>query len=268
MLYCKIGPLTFHMVLKNFLINFLINDLRNDAAYESCHEAARRRVPVGVVAQGVRVASRRSQQNIDHKQLYFEVIDTIVAMMNNRFEDVESFSFLDLVNPKIFTKWQNSVPSEMLQQLREKYGSLFDMSSLENQLMFIYKDQDFLKDNPMELLKYIFEMNNQGCIPEVVKLSKLNGVVAVSSASAERSFSCLGRVKSYLRSKMNADRLGCWCRISIHKDILEEKEDKKQLYELVLEKFVQKPRRLNFRYQWLVVHQPILTGSLHSCFVL
>ena len=170
-------------------------------------------------------------------------------MMNHRFEDVESFSLLDLVNPKIFTKWQNGIPSEMLQQLREKYGSLFDIPSLENQLMFIYKDQDFQKDNPMELLKYIFEMNIQGCIPRVVKLLKLNGVIAVSSASAERSFSCLGRVKSYLRSKMNDDRLGCLCRISIHKDILQEKEDKKQLFELVLEKFVQKPRRLNFRYR-------------------
>ena len=36
---------------------------------------------------------------------------------------------------------------------------------------------------------------------------------------------------------------------SIHKDILHEKEDKKQLYKLVLEKFFQKPRRLNFRYR-------------------
>ena len=83
-------------------------------------------------------------------------------MINNRFEDVESFLFLDLVNPKIFTKWQNGILSWMLQQLREKYGSLFYMSSLENQLMFIYKDQDFLKENPVELLKYILEMNIQG----------------------------------------------------------------------------------------------------------
>ena len=34
----------------------------------------------------------------------------------------------------------------------------------------------------MELLKYIFEMNIQRGIPEVVKLLKLNGVIAVSSA--------------------------------------------------------------------------------------
>ena len=135
----------------------------------------------------------------------------------------------------------NGFPSEMLQQLSEKYGPLFHMSSLENQLMFIYKDQEFLKENPMELLKYIFEINIQGCIPEVFKLLKRNGVIAVSSASAERSFSCLGRVKSYLRSKMNDDKLVCLGRISIHKDTLHEKEDKKQLYELVLEKFFKSP---------------------------
>ena len=113
----------------------------------------------GALQQALRVASTRSGQNINHKQLFFKVIDTIVAMMNHRFEDVENFSFLDLVNPKIFTKWQNGIPAE---ESREKYGSLFDITSLENQLMFIYKDQDFQKDNPMELLKYIFEMNIQG----------------------------------------------------------------------------------------------------------
>ena len=73
--------------LRDF-VNFLSNDLRNDVTFESCYAAARRRVPV---TQAVRVASRRSEQNINHKQLYFEVIDTIVGMMNNRFQDVESF---------------------------------------------------------------------------------------------------------------------------------------------------------------------------------
>ena len=115
--------------------------------------------------------------------------------------------------------------------------------------MFVYKDQDFLKNNPMELLQYIYDMNIQGCIPEFVKLLKLNGVIAVSSASAERSFSCMARAKSYLRSAMGDERLGSLCRISTHKDIIKEKEDQKQLYNLVLEKFIQKPRRLNFQYR-------------------
>ena len=179
--------------IQNFA-DFLKNDLRNDTAFETCYAAAENRAGV---------PSRRSEQIINYKQLYFEVIDTIVGMVNNRFQDVDSFSFLDVVNPKIFTKWQSGVPADKLQLLREKYGPLFDISSLESQLMFIYKDQDFLKDNPMELLQYIYQMNIQGCIPEFVKLLKFNAVIAVSSASAERSFSCLGRVKFYLRSAMS-----------------------------------------------------------------
>ena len=225
--------------IQNF-VDFLKNDLRNDTAFETCYAAAENRAGI---------PSRRSEQIINYKQLYCEVIDTIVGMVNNRFQDVDSFSFLDLVNPKIFTKWQSGVPADKLQLLREKYGPLFDISSLESQLMFIYKDQDFLKDNPMELLQYIYQMNIQGCIPEFVKLLKLNAVIAVSSASAERSFSCLGRVKSCLRSTMSDGRLGSLCRISIHKDILKEKEDQKQLHKLVLEKFIEKPRRLNFQFR-------------------
>ena len=48
---------------------------------------------------------------------------------------------------------------------------------------------------------------------------------------------------------MGDERLGSLCRISIHKDILKEKEDKKELHDAILNKFIQKPRRLNFRYK-------------------
>ena len=72
---------------------------------------------------------------------------------------------------------------------------------------------------------------------------KLNGVMAVSSASVEKSFSCLTRVKSYLRSTMADSRLGSLGRISIHKDILNAKEDQKSLHKLVLAKFVKNPWR-------------------------
>ena len=101
----------------------------------------------------------------------------------------------------------------------------------------------------MELLDYIYKVNVQTCFPEIVNLLKLNAVMAVSSASAERSFSCLGRVKSYLRSTMADLRLGSLCRISTHKDILKEKENQKQLHDLVLTKFIAKPRRLNFQFK-------------------
>ena len=44
-------------------------------------------------------------------------------------------------------EWKNGVPAEKLQLMRQKYGLLFNVSSLESQLKFVYKDKDFLKDN-------------------------------------------------------------------------------------------------------------------------
>ena len=43
----------------------------------------------------------------------------------------------------------------------------------------------------MEILQYIFALNTQFSLPEVVKLLKMNSVFSLTSASAERSFSCL-----------------------------------------------------------------------------
>ena len=71
------------------------------------------------------------------------------------------------------------------------YGPLFTFPDLESQLLFINKDRDFHKENASELLEYIYKLNLQDCLPEVVKLWKMNGVIAISSVSVEQSFSCL-----------------------------------------------------------------------------
>ena len=141
------------------------------------------------------------------------------------------------------------VPADKISLLKEMYGPLFDVPMLESQLSFIYRDTDFHKETSLELLKYIFEFNLQSSLPEAVKLLKMNGVLAVASASVERSFSCLKRVKSYLRNTMAQGRLSSLCRISIHKDILKLKEDANVLHEEVVQKFVEKPRRLAFLYK-------------------
>ena len=57
------------------------------------------------------------------------------------------------------------------------------------------------------------------------------------------------RVKTYIRGNMGQERLGSLCRISIHRDILKELEEKKKLHDLIAEKVVDKPRRLNFLYK-------------------
>ena len=191
----------------------------------------------------------RVDKKHNYKQLYFEIIDSIVGMLSERFQDMKRFEFLDLVNPKVFSTWNGVAPPEKFNILKEMYGTLFDLPTLQSQLTFIYNDKDFHKESSNEVLKYIFQFNLQSSLPEAVKLLKMNGVLALSSASVERSFSCLKRVKGYLRNRMGQARLSSLCRISIHKDIIKLKEDTNVLHDEVVKKFVEKPRRLAFLYK-------------------
>jgi hypothetical protein len=217
-----------------------VTSLRTDAKYSEFYDKAVEKVGPPVTKYDLRH---------NYKQMFFEILDSIVGMLTERFHDMDRFRFLDFVNPRVFKTWNGEVPSEKLDLLKEMYGDLFDIPMLVSQLCFIYRDTDFHKDSWGELLKYIFQFHLQSSIPEVVKLLKMNGVISVTSASVERSFSCLKRVKSYLRNTMSQGRLSSLCRISIHKDILSEKEDAGTLHEEVVKRFVEKPRRLAFLYK-------------------
>ena len=162
----------------------------------------------------------RSDMRHNYRRLFFEVIDNVSGMLQERFHDLKDFAFLDLVNPHCFINWKNSVPAEKLELLERRYGPLFKLSLLKQQLLFIYRGSDFHKAASQELLDYINNLNLQTCFSEVFKLLLLNSTIAISSSSVERSFSCLKRIKTYLRNRMEQDRLGCLCRISVLKDIL------------------------------------------------
>ena len=220
---------------KNF-----VSSLRTDEGFSNFYQEA-----VDKVGEPLSRIDRKH----NYKQLYFEIIDSIVGMLTERFQDMKQFEFLDLVNPKVFTTWNGVVPPAKISLLKEMYGTLFDIPMLESQLSFIYNDKDFHKESSNEVLKYMFKFNLQSSLPEAVKLFKMNGVLAVASASVERSFSCLKRVKTYLRNRMGQGRLSSLCRISIHKDIVKLKEDSNVLHDEVVTKFIEKPRRLAFLYK-------------------
>ena len=84
-------------------------------------------------------SSSNADQRHNYKRLYFQVIDNVNYMLAERFVDCDSCAFLDLVNPCIFKQWRTKVPQDMLQSLKSKYGPLFNISSFESQLLFIYK---------------------------------------------------------------------------------------------------------------------------------
>ena len=59
----------------------------------------------------------------------------------------------------------------------------------------------------------------QDAFPTLISLLRLSLTIAVTTASCERSFSALKRVKSYLRSTMSEERLVSLAILSLERDI-------------------------------------------------
>ena len=74
--------------------------------------------------------------------------------------------------------------------------------------------------------------SEEGCISEVIKLLRLYLTVPMTNATAERSFSTLRRLKTYLRSTMTEKRLNHLIFMHIHTDLT----DKLDLNEVLTER--------------------------------
>jgi len=65
-------------------------------------------------------------------------------------------------------------------------------------------------------------MASHKVLDQVTALLRLLIVLPASTATAERSFSALRRLKTYLRSTMSAERLNSVCVLNIHRELTDE----------------------------------------------
>lgn len=71
---------------------------------------------------------------------------------------------------------------------------------------------------PVEILRFVKRV---GCFPNVAIIYRILLTIPVTVASAERSFSKLKLLKSYLRSTMTHERLNGLALIAIENDFME-----------------------------------------------
>ena len=130
------------------------------------------------------------------------------------------------------------------------YPKLFDIKTLTTELKFVYTDADFKKCSTLkEVLDLVFELDLISAFPQIVLLLQFLLTFPLTSVSTERSFSTLNRVRTFLRSTMSQSRLSSLAKISIEKIILKELEEKEELYDLILQEFLKKKRRLEFTFR-------------------
>ena len=104
--------------------------------------------------------------------------------------------------------------------LVEECPDAIDVTNLESQLAVA---QNLTKRSELELETtedfYTLLTSMQQAFPDLLRLIHIALTVPVTSATAERSFSALKRIKSYLRSTMGQERLSHIAILSIEQEL-------------------------------------------------
>lgn len=141
-------------------------------------------------------------------------------------------------------------PSRELAQLISTYP-VFDEQKLRNELHTVYNNKLFHRP-PTELLQLLIEddLQLQDTLSEVCKLLQLMLTIPATSTSAERSFSCLKRIKTYLRNTCGQDRLVNLAKISIDSVVVQDLKASGKFYDMVIDHFAtMKDRRMAFLFK-------------------
>ena len=159
----------------------------------------------------------------DHyNKIFYEIVDAVLDGLNSRFEDTDTSNHLIQVEDFIIGKCDVSHVKKFFHDDFEDYARLtlhrdifVDQAKAKNVSLDSFQTAlDFLKSVDVST-------GLTSIVPEFVKLMKIVLTVPVSTCTAERSFSCLRRLKTYLRSTMTQERLNHLAILSCHSDLVE-----------------------------------------------
>lgn len=155
----------------------------------------------------------KSPQEYYRISVFIPSLDSLIFHLENRFNDHNSkiISSLEILLPA--NSDQNSI--KQLKNLEIFYDSNFSFSELESE--YILWCDKWAKEqpkpaNPLDVLSSC----DVNFFPAIHYLLSILNTLPVTTCSAERSFSCLKRVKTYLRNKMCEDRLVGLALLSIY----------------------------------------------------
>lgn len=168
-------------------------------------------------------AAHTFQSPVNHyRRLYFEVLDLLDGEMDRRFEqrDLHVAADLERLIVSAAKGEIGSFPSSTV----SLYEKDFDFDSLRAQLNML---PDAIRTSGITVTTVASVTSAMNAapvaktlLPDVHRLLKLFYTIPVSTASAERSFSTLRRMKTYLRSTMTQRRLNDLMCSHTHRDAL------------------------------------------------
>lgn len=188
-------------------------------------------------------ASRNnSNSELSFKILFYEIIDNILMQLSIRFNDTDKLIYLQLADVTKFKDYSCNFPTSALENLKKAYSNIFqDMDKLKVELEVLYNDVKYHNLSHIYDMVKIFENDYlKEVMPEVYKLFSLILTIPSTSVSVERSFSCLKRIKTYLRNSTSQQRLSSLSTISIEKLLIQQLKENEPFYEDIINIYADK----------------------------
>lgn len=218
-----------------------LQDMRNDEKFHSQWvtitqraselklnepQLPKRRKPPSRFDVGVGPATTYESPENFYRRIFFEFLDCTINFLKDRF-DQPSFDIYARAENLLLRAANDELSSLQpdLEVIAEHFGGDLDNSRLEVQLKMlssVFRLATIQKAEVSSLQDVTDSLAKLGdarhMFSEVNLLLRLLLTIPVSSATAERSFSALRRLKSFTRSTMSAARLNHVAIIHIHKD--------------------------------------------------
>lgn len=192
---------------------------------------------------------KRKKENSDsYRQLFIEIIDNVSGQFEDRFGTYENLIYFELLRPAKYSKYKANFPNKSLKKLQDMYETMFDYVKLRAELSVIYTSDEFKNKHVHEVIKFLNENGLKIAFNQVFKLCQLILCTPCVAGSVEKSSSMLKRIKMHCRSTQGQERLDSLSFLSIEKQLLFSLKSKPTFYDLIIETFVKKRRRMEITY--------------------
>ena len=234
-------------LLKDSLKNYLLK-LRSDEHFQVIYDKAVKKckecdLDNPVLPRSKRVPKRlhdyfgkHGEKSTDHvwkspedyyRAHYFEIIDKIVAGLDDRFNQ-ETFNFLISIEQLILDAANGQAPLHMSEELSKTLKGDVEVEQLMNELNMLNSvvkcaEPGIGRVTSLRTVIDIFSSsahpNMKNVYRNIHTVIRLYLTVPLSNASAERSFSALRRIKTYLRNTLTQEHLNHLMMLNVHKQL-------------------------------------------------
>lgn len=184
--------------------------------------------------------TRRKLNEENWRASALEICDVIINVAEDRFQYTHQLNAANLFICEKFESYDISFPHNLFKEAIKCYP-LLDNQRLKTELSVLYSSKEYRNcSSCVVLLNFLLENNLQTVFQATVKLLKILVTMPMTTVEAERNFSTLKRIKTFLRSTMCQDRLNALACLSIEQKLIRCIPD---LNERVIDKFAAKKNR-------------------------